>query len=120
MSRKELEKLLKIFYPYQIYSDFIQDGFSQETMVWLNEPGSWDAPYGSEPETEGYGGSWAIYDNEMKLELRPDAKKDLWRKTYYKPLLVKDDAPMYLRTVPADMQLTMEVLLVIRAERQFD
>ena len=120
MSRKELEKMLKIFYPFQIYSDFIQDGFSQDTMAWLNEPGSWDVPYGSEPETEGYGGSWTIYDDDQKLDLRPDAKKDLWRKTYYKPMLVKDDAPCYLRTVPANLELTMEVLLSIRPERQFD
>ena len=111
MSRKDLEQILKVFYPYKIYSDFIQDGFSTETMKWIYEPGSWQTSFDADatPETEGYGGHWQILEDGQKLSLRPDSKKDYWRRTYYTPLLIKNDGPCFLRKVPASMLLTMEV-----------
>jgi hypothetical protein len=63
MSRKDMEKMLKVFYPFKIYSNFIQDGFSLDTMEWYKDPSSWVIPFGSEPEVEGYGGSWDIFDD---------------------------------------------------------
>jgi regulation of enolase protein 1 (concanavalin A-like superfamily) len=33
------------------------------------------------------------------LQLAPPAKRDFWRKTYYEPLLVKDDAPFLYRLI---------------------
>ena len=34
-----------------------------------------------------------------KLYLAPPAKRDFWRKTYYEPLLVKDDAPFLFQAI---------------------
>ena len=116
MTRKNLEKLIKEFYVFKIYSDFLQDGFS-ENMFWFNEPGKWPVPIDASCEVEGYGGGWDVLEDGKRLQLRPDSKKDFWRKTYYKPLLVKDDGPCYMRTVPADMVLTMEVHLTLRPFR---
>ena len=86
-------------------------------MYWLNEPGTWNAAKGEELESQG---SWKIFEDDQKLSLRPDSKKDFWQKTYYKPLLIKDDGPCYLRKVPAGMELTMEVFFTITPFRQFD
>ena len=89
-------------------------------MTWFNEPGQWGVPMDAEPEKEGAGGSWSIFDDGLSLELRPDSKKDFWRRTYYNPIIVKDDGPCLLRTVPADMLLTMEVYFTLTPYRQFD
>ena len=88
-------------------TSIIQDGFSMETMSWFNEPGKCDTPNDSGPETEGYGGGWEILNDGAEMVLRPDAKRDFWRKTYYTPLLVKTDGPCLLREVQANIELTM-------------
>ena len=74
-------------------------------------------------EEEDFGensGRWEIFEDGQKLSLRPDGKRDFWRNTFYKPLLVKDDGPCFLRKVPANMELTMEVFFTITPFRQFD
>ena len=119
MTRKNMEKLVKEVYNFKIYSDFVQDGFAED-MVWLNEPGKWQVSMDATCEVEGYGGGWDLAEGGKRLQLRPDSKKDFWRKTYYQPVFVKDDGPCYMRTVPADMALTTEVFLTLRPFRQFD
>ena len=116
MTRKNLEKLIKEFYNYKIYSDFLQDGFG-ENMEWFNAPNKWQVPFDAACEVEGYGGGWEIFEDGKRLQLRPPSKKDFWRKTYYKPSFIKDDGPCYFRTVPSDMELTMEVYLSLRPFR---
>lgn len=86
-------------------------------MFWLNEPGQWNVPFGSDPEVEGYGGGWDVLQEGSRLTLRPDSKKNLWRTTYFQPIVLKDDAPCYVREVPADMELTMEVYFRLRPQR---
>ena len=125
MSRKDLEKILKEFYIFKIHSNLIQDGFQneegeEEVMKWYCEPGKWEVPFNAEAETEGYGGSWEILDGGERMIIRPDSKKDFWRRTYYTPLLIKDDGPCYMRSLPANLKCTMEVFFTIRAFRQFD
>ena len=79
-------------------------------MQWFNEPGTYDVPVGAGPDDEGYGGRWSIVGEEgSELILRPDAKKDFWRKTYYKPMFIKNDGPCLFKEVKADIELTMEV-----------
>ena len=48
------------------------------------------------------------------LLLAPPAKRDFWRKTYYEPLMVKDDGPFVYRTITKDelpimVQTTFEI-----------
>ena len=67
-------------------------------MSWFNEPGTYDVPPGSGPEVEGYGGRWSIIGEDGdELILRPDAKKDFWRKTFYDPPINKNDGPCLLK-----------------------
>ena len=117
MDRKNLQKILKQFYQYRIFSDFIQDGFSTDTMSWFNEPSKWETNFESEVDTEGYGGSFEILEDGQELVLRPPAKKDFWRKTYYTPMLIKNDGSCFLRSVPANLELTMEVFFTLRPSR---
>lgn len=57
------------------------------------------------------------------LHLAPPAKRDFWRKTYYQPLLVKDDAPFLYRTVDVDTDLPLMVetsFVIHNSKSQFD
>lgn len=51
-------------------------------LLWYRGPATWTTP----EEKKGW---WKIENGE--LHFAPPAKKDFWRKTYYEPLLVKDD-----------------------------
>lgn len=50
---------------------------------------------------EGRGGSWSVDTVTDELTLYPPAQKDYWRKTYYDPVMAKDDGP-FLHTVNND------------------
>jgi hypothetical protein len=53
-------------------------------MEWFNEPGTFETAPGSGPEVEGTGGGWQVVgDNKEELILKPDSKKDFWKRTYY-------------------------------------
>lgn len=52
------------------------------------------------------------------LLVRPPAQSDLWRKTYYTPELIKDEAPALLKPLPPDA--TVSVVLHLSALHQFD
>ena len=93
-------------------------------MRWFCEPGAWAVAHDDgEKRTgvdEGTGGSWSVEESSGALILAPDAKKDFWRRTYYTPLLVKDDGPCLLACVPHGALATLEVGFTLRARRQFD
>lgn len=71
-------------------------------------------------------GWWKVTDDDdsssTTLLLAPPAKHDFWRKTYYQPLLVKDDGPFLYRsisqnTLPITIHTTFEVQ---NPQSQFD
>eukprot|EP01065_Artemidia_motanka_P006122 TRINITY_DN1299_c0_g1_i1.p1 TRINITY_DN1299_c0_g1~~TRINITY_DN1299_c0_g1_i1.p1 ORF type:complete len:231 (+),score=79.74 TRINITY_DN1299_c0_g1_i1:64-756(+) len=88
------------------------EGF--EGARWLCDPRSWPKPTGG--RREGAGGDREVRDGE--LILTPPAKKDLWRRTYYKPLLIKDDASCLVR--PLSGKTTVETCFTVFPKRQFD
>jgi regulation of enolase protein 1 (concanavalin A-like superfamily) len=68
---------------------------------------------------EGKGGWWEVSQGELLLAA--PAKKDFWRKTYYEPLLVKDNAPFLYSTISMkDMPFTIETKFTIQPKKQFD
>ena len=53
--------------------------------------------------------------------IRPKAKTDLWRKTYYEPVLIRDSAPfLYHSFKPSDHRWMFETDFELVAESQFD
>jgi regulation of enolase protein 1 (concanavalin A-like superfamily) len=76
---------------------------------------------------EGHGGSWgmrAAREGEgspnIVITLNPPARKDFWRKTYYDPVLVKDDGPFLFLELDASTQHTVEAAFTLTARSQFD
>ena len=73
-----------------------------------------------EGRREGRDGSWTV-DDEGELVVQPPAKKDFWRKTYYEPILVKDDGPCLFATVPDNKPIMATTTFTISGKtRQFD
>eukprot|EP00945_MAST-04E_sp_MAST-4E-sp1_P008813 g8813.t1 len=70
-------------------------------MAWLNEPGV------------AADGSWSM-ESPRKLCLCPGSKTDLWRKTYYTPLLVMDNAPALVAKIDPNIALTAQVEVTMR------
>ena len=54
------------------------------------------------------------------LVLVPRPNKDYWQRTFYKPLLQKDDAPRFTAPVSADAEATLEVSFSLEHKAQFD
>lgn len=53
--------------------------------------------------------------------MAPKAKRDFWRKTYYEPLLVKDDGSFLYHLVSAkDLPVTIETSFSLTPNAQFD
>lgn len=72
-----------------------------------------------ETENVESGGWWKIEDG--KLLIAPKAKQDFWRKTYYDPLLVKDDgAFLYHLVAEKDLPVTIETSFSLTPKAQFD
>eukprot|EP00956_Cyclotella_meneghiniana_P032880 scaffold91955_cov73-Cyclotella_meneghiniana.AAC.2 len=65
-----------------------------------------------------FGGSAIITDN--KLIVTPVAGRDYWARTFYKPLLVKDDAQTFLTTIKHDREVTLATSFTLRPRAQFD
>ena len=90
-------------------------------LAWFCEPAGWGAGDAEDDEgREGSGGGWAVSVDGKELTLRPPAKKDYWRRTYYSPLLIKDDGPCLFATVPRGEACTAEVSFSLTPRRQFD
>ncbi|KAG7368994.1 DUF1349 domain containing protein [Nitzschia inconspicua] len=91
------------------------DDNNKDALYWYCAPGSWN----DEDETKK--GWWKVADDKSVLEVAPPVKRDFWRKTYYQPLLVKDDAPFLYRTVSiSNLPITAETSFSITAKSQFD
>jgi regulation of enolase protein 1 (concanavalin A-like superfamily) len=84
-------------------------------LKWYCAPDSW-------PHTntkEGKGGWWEHSQGELLVGA--PAKKDFWRKTYYEPLLIKDDGPLLCSVVPISaFPCTMETSFTLTPKCQFD
>lgn len=84
-------------------------GFS--SCYWKNEPGKW----------ENSDGSWKLSEDQQVLELHPDTKRDYWRRTYYTPLLIKDDGPRYVVSLPTlEPNFTVTTTMHLHPQNQFD
>lgn len=102
----------------------VPDSNPRGQLQWYCAPDSWDI---ADPEQrEGRGGRWSVERNDdvsggsSRLVLAPPAKKDFWRKTYYEPILIKDDGPFLYRRLSAEKWYTIETSFRLTAERQFD
>lgn len=93
------------------------DGVGRD-LKWFCPPEGWDVVDGAGGDEEKRGW-WKVEGS--KLLLAPPARKDFWRKTYYQPLLVKDDGPFLYRTVATkDLPVTVETSFTITGKSQFD
>ena len=89
--------------------------YKPDSLQWFCPPESWK----DDNHDKTKKGWWKVQDS--KLLLAPPAKKDFWRKTYYQPLLVKDDAPFLYRNISTqNLPVTIETSFTITAKSQFD
>jgi Protein of unknown function (DUF1349) len=59
-------------------------------------------------------------DDHQTVTVRPPSKSDFWRKTYYTPVLVKDDAPFLYHSLQNNQDYTIETHFTLKAASQFD
>lgn len=91
-------------------------------LRWYCAPGSWNDDDEKTSKNGWYKVSSTCDDQIIsKLELAPPAKRDFWRKTYYQPLLIKDDGPFLYRNISdSELPVTIETSFTISAKSQFD
>jgi regulation of enolase protein 1 (concanavalin A-like superfamily) len=108
------------FVPTQGFGDVDSEETDKANALrWFCRPGSWTSDDKDTDKTNQ--GWWKISDDKSKLDLSPDAKRDFWRKTYYQPLLVKDDAPFLYRSISmTNLPITVETSFSLSAKSQFD
>lgn len=99
------------------FQDIQTDDNPKGALSWYCAPGSWKDII--EGRREGRDGKWNV-NEKNELYLQPPSKKDFWRKTYYEPILVKDDGPMLYCNLSAKKQYTIETSFRLTAARQFD
>ena len=98
----------------------VVEGFGEigTKLTWYCDPAGW--PESKLPsQSEGRGGKWCV-DGEGSLVVEPPTKKDFWRKTYYQPVLCKDDGPCLFATVASDEVVTMQTSFTLDPKKQFD
>eukprot|EP01102_Stenamoeba_stenopodia_P020724 TRINITY_DN8189_c0_g5_i2.p2 TRINITY_DN8189_c0_g5~~TRINITY_DN8189_c0_g5_i2.p2 ORF type:complete len:266 (+),score=66.21 TRINITY_DN8189_c0_g5_i2:35-832(+) len=95
-------------------------GVREGKLVWFCEPGSWKVDDATVVvgQTEGTGGRWTLDNN--KLRIYADSKKDFWRRTFYTPTLIKDDAPCLFASIPSTDEVTIETAMTLTPKKQFD
>ena len=107
--------------------------FADSRLKWLNPPGSeeeWVASgkhsnienSNSNDDQSKDNHSWWKINNQGELLFAPPPRQDFWRKTYYQPLLVKDDGVALLSEISAtELPITIETSFEIRQPKsQFD
>lgn len=92
-------------------------GGNPYSLQWYCAPDSWEV---TDDTREGRDGSWKVRQGGSQLRLYPPAKKDFWRKTYYVPILIKDDGSVAYTTLDAKQWYTLTTSFTLRAVRQFD
>lgn len=98
------------------------DAFCDEPdLRWYCAPDCWEETISEDPQKrEGKDGFWTV-DDDGQLVVKPPAKKDFWRKTYYDPILVKDDGPALFATVAVTKAIMAETTFTISSPpTQFD
>uniref|UniRef100_A0A7S3L4I2 Uncharacterized protein n=2 Tax=Amphora coffeiformis TaxID=265554 RepID=A0A7S3L4I2_9STRA len=109
----------------QGFRDIGPDGSG--SLQWFCAPDRWGLPHddNNNDQREGRGGSWSVDEDANQLTITPPAKKDYWRKTYYRPIMIKDDGPFLHNNplvVPLDTSAyyTLHTIFDLTATRQFD
>ena len=54
------------------------------------------------------------------LQVEPHALRDAWARTFYEPLLVKNNAAALLCDIPASVEATAELDCFMQPQHQFD
>ena len=98
--------------------EIIKSGFSGigSDLVWYCDPSKWPK---TDDAREGQGGSWSVND-KGELVVAPPAKKDFWRRTYYRPMLIKDDGPCLFHILPLGAVATIGTSFTLDPKKQFD
>ena len=68
--------------------------------------------------------SWKLHQKDgnspSHLTIHPAPKRDFWRKTFYEPVLIKDDAPFLYCAIPRDQHCTVTTCFELQGVSQFD
>ena len=98
------------------------EGFGDPRLTWLYDPSGWEdsLPADADEETEGFGGGATVAPDGRSLQLRPPAKKDFWRRTYYEPDLIKCDAAALCCSIAPDEEVTIDITFDYNPLEQFD
>lgn len=92
---------------------------TDERMKWFCAPDSWKPLTVGVAAREGRDGSWRQQGHSMIIY--PPAKKDYWRKTYYVPVLLKDDGPFWhFSDLARENYYTITTTFDLTAVCQFD
>ncbi|ACI65406.1 predicted protein [Phaeodactylum tricornutum CCAP 1055/1] len=102
------------------FRDIRSSGNVNGALQWFCAPDSWQENVTPGVGREGQGGKWYVDKDCSNLTIMAPAKKDFWRKTYYEPILVKDDGPFLYHELDASQHYTVETTFHLTAARQFD
>lgn len=78
-----------------------QFDIKEHDLKWWNAPNSW-------------------YFDDSGLVVNMNAKQDFWRKTYYKPLLIKNNGHLLYKEFDMQEKLMLETHFKLNAKTQFD
>ena len=97
----------------------------EEYHVQRDNPLDWLLGTNVVPSSDQSGSSsWKSHQNgengPICVTIRPPPKRDFWRKTFYEPVLIKDDAPFLYCAVPRDLHCTVTACFELQAASQFD
>jgi regulation of enolase protein 1 (concanavalin A-like superfamily) len=97
-------------------SDAFDNQGDSALLKWYCAPDSWP---NANNTREGKGGWWEISQGELLVGA--PAKKDFWRKTYYEPLMIRDDGPLLYSVVPIQaFPCMIETSFTLTPKCQFD
>lgn len=96
------------------------NNFNSKELQWFNDPAVYNDIVDASGETEGSGAKYTISEDGNTLTLFPPAKKDFWARTFYEPLLVKNDASGLLCRVPEGVEATIKIDFEFTPVSQFD
>jgi regulation of enolase protein 1 (concanavalin A-like superfamily) len=95
------------------------------SLHWYCAPDAWNTTEDS--TREGRDGSWELIgpsdssqSSDKKLRIHAPAKKDFWRKTFYDPIMIKDDGPVAYVTLQSQQWYTLSTSFTLTAMHQFD
>ena len=92
--------------------------FTDPRLTWINEPSSWNINDDT-GMTEGSNGKVELLTDD-ELIIRPPAYKDFWRRTFYSPLLIKNDGSALVCQISSQQECTVQVDFEMSPKSQFD